>query len=557
MDDFAFVDIFDKFAAGTLQLGDLTRFHNEHRYFFAFILMLVLGSFTAYSILAQVYVCWLLKLCCLLLFYASLRRVFATSRALLLLLPVSASIFSLRDYESFTFGVLMGSALTLLWVTACFLALSKWNSKGTVKDLAIAMVMALLASFSSFAGGLMTWPVGFVVLASKFRLQQSQQQNGIALRSSTFIFLPWCVCAIASVLIFVGTGMSFAPSAKVQFMKLLVEEPHFILHFFLRVLGSAAAPQLPDVAGFAILALIFFSSFCALRALFSRKTMWITEGQESLFFFGLSFLLFGLLNACAITYGRAIFPNLDLATAPRYVVWTSLSLVGAYLIAISLTASIGWVKNLLLYGSATMITLGFLTGIDNGLSGGRQLQEISKHNAYVLSTYKQQDQQSLSKLYPHYKTVEAGAKVLEKHHWNVFSHTTADIDTLPKTAMPQAFRITTSTLAGSEKSRLKLNRSKLPEWVVSGWVYDTATGRPSSRILLRIGKEHLIPGACGTASPELANYLHRDKLANSGFVISFATRILQPGKHALSLVIVDSSGTRVFETPVFGELTVE
>ncbi len=555
MDDFEYVAMFDALAKGTLQFQDLTSFHNEHRAFFAYILLMALGQFSNYSVLVEVYGCWFFIVCTLIFLFLVLRKVFSAQKSLLALLPISAALFCMRNYESFTYGTLIFSAFTMFISVFGLYALASWHSKADIGKLVTAIGSCFIASFSLFAGGMAVWPVGFLVLLFKAHLQESGASTANSLKANAPTLVIWGLCGVAATLMYYGTGLPVLPQVKEPFLHILLRDPLYILHFFIRLFDSAIVSFKNDIAGLGLIALIVFSTCQILRTVILKRMKMIDDERHDLFFFGSAVMASGLLNSMLITYGRATFLDVHFATAPRYVQWTTLALIGCYLVGLSFSKQFGLTKQIVLLASTTFIAIGFASGVSVAEQSGPNVYDGQRWRAYLLSSYKQQSAMSLAELHPGRERLLDVARILEMHRWSVFG-SIPDPQSMPKIKTPQNFQITITNPQPESNGDVKLDRKKIPQCLFQGWAIDTGSGLPSKQVFLRAG-DRILLGLTGQKSPDLVQLTHVKKWARSGFAISFGSEVFPPGNYPLHLLIVDSSGKGVFESTLIGRLIVE
>src|SRR4051794_9239050 len=127
-DAWTMVPIFERWYSGTLQVSDFFVQHFEHRSAFPELVMLLLGIATKYDNVAEMYIiqiCFLITLVVLLLaFRANLKRAnVEPALGLLLFVPVSLLVFSLRQREVMLFGYQINFAFVVTFGVLAFFLL--------------------------------------------------------------------------------------------------------------------------------------------------------------------------------------------------------------------------------------------------------------------------------------------------------------------------------------------------------------------------------------------------------------------------------------------------
>ncbi|MGI8650191.1 MAG: hypothetical protein ACR2KW_07410 [Rubrobacter sp.] len=170
-DQWEMVPHFARLANGQLSVSDLWAFHNEHQLFFPRVVMISLGSVTAWNNVAEMYfLVGCLAGSAVLLFVAFRKSLDEVRvRDLLVFVPVVWLVFSLRQHTNLLWGYQITFALTQLACLATLLLLysGRWERAGLreASVFSLALALGLVASGSS-AQGLLVWPAGLLLLAS-------------------------------------------------------------------------------------------------------------------------------------------------------------------------------------------------------------------------------------------------------------------------------------------------------------------------------------------------------------------------------------------------------
>ncbi len=156
-DQWALVPMLEEDAAGSLELRDLWRQHNEHRPFFPRLVMIALARLSGWNILWELTANMLLAAVSLTTAVWMFRRHDAP-RALSLAAFASLLIFNPSQWENWSWGWAMQIFLNAAAVLAG-LGLLAYGRRGTAQLLAAA-ALGLVATFS-FANGLFFWLVAY------------------------------------------------------------------------------------------------------------------------------------------------------------------------------------------------------------------------------------------------------------------------------------------------------------------------------------------------------------------------------------------------------------
>lgn len=554
LDDFAYIPMFELFENGILPVKEIFGFHNEHRAFFANLILIFMGKLTHFSTLPELYSCFFLTVGILGFYFIVLRKVFSTNKALLALVPLSAIIFCMRNYESFYYGNLMFSTFTVLAALIALYALSSFKGNAGKKNFIIAIVASFVASFSLFGGGMATWPTGLFILLCKLFFENTEFRFGTIFRANRTYILVWCLCAAAAVVMYYGEGLPASTPAKERLPHLLTHDPQFVARFFLMLLDSAITSNAWFLAAYAMIALTLFSIFQMLKVTVSRNQSSIVDGRHDLFYFGAALLLFGLLNSMLITFGRAPLLDLKYATAPRYLQWTEFLLIGPYLMGLAFKQP-AQSRRILIWAPLILIAISFASGILLEITLEPTICNLQRTRAYVLSSYKQQSDKTIAELLPDVKRARIFAGVLENRKWSVFANL-PDPTILPRSKSRQEYRLTEINQPTQADGTVTLDRKKNPDCILKLWAYDTSSGKPSSQVYLRVDNR-LLRTMPGQETPELLKATHRKQLAHSGFFLRFDGNIFKTGKYPAGLVIVDSKGKSAYFSDSICTLVVQ
>ncbi len=395
-DQWSVVVLFRALSLGELSFGDLWAPHNEHRFLFPHIVMLVLGTATEWNNLAEMYLiqaCFFVTLICLLLAFRA-----EGGPRLILFVPIAFLVFSLRQAQNMLWGfqitfvfaqMFAVLALFLLWLAA----------RGTLRKVAFpaGLLGGTVASFSAIQG-LLVWPAGLLLLIVA-------PSRG---RTKALLVAVWSLIGAAEwIIYFVGYERNVAsPSSE------LLALPTAGARFFLSLLGSPLFPQrgLVLISGAILAGLIVASLFLIWR----RRKL----GEYS---FWLSLLAFSLFTLLATTSGR-IGRGSEAATAPKYTTFSIVAVICVYAILVKLGGEERTRLTTTLLVSASVVILSSIpVSYWNGINLGAEIRATREEAAYVLSTYESQPDERLEVIHGRPETVKRRAPILEELGYNVFS----------------------------------------------------------------------------------------------------------------------------------------
>lgn len=162
-DEWELVPLLAALYDGTLRLGDLWAFHNEHRILFPQLLMLALAALSDWNIRLESFMSALLAAGTLGVLVRMLRSSAQDSLgSSIWAVPVfSTLVFSARQWENWLWGWQLAIFLNVLAVVGMVRLLTKDQIKA--RDIGGAVALATIASYS-FASGLASWGIGLVAL---------------------------------------------------------------------------------------------------------------------------------------------------------------------------------------------------------------------------------------------------------------------------------------------------------------------------------------------------------------------------------------------------------
>jgi hypothetical protein len=395
-DQWSVVSLFRALSLDELSFGDLWAPHNEHRFFFPHIVMLVLGTATEWNNLVEMYLiqaCFFVTLVCLLLAFRA-----EGGPRLILFVPIAFLVFSLRQSQNMLWGFQITFVFAQMFaVLALFLLYLA--ERGALRKVAFptSLLSGTVATFSAIQG-LLVWPAGLLLLIVA-------PSRG---RTKGMLVVVWSLIGAGEwVVYFLGYERNVAsPSSE------LLALPTTGAQFFLTLLGSPLFPQreLVLVSGAILAGLIVASLFLVWR-----------RGKLGEYSFWLSLLAFSLFTSLAITSGR-ISRGVEAATAPKYTTFSIIAVICVYAILVKLRSEERTRLTTALLGSASVVILASIpVSYWNGINLGAEIRATREEAAYVLSTYESQPDERLEVIHGRPETVKRRAPILEDLELNVFS----------------------------------------------------------------------------------------------------------------------------------------
>jgi hypothetical protein len=397
-DEWDLVNLSRGIASGGKTVWDLWEPHNEHRFVFPGIAVLLLAALTQWNTLAEMYliqVCLLVTLVALLLTFRA-----SVVRRPLFFVPVAFLVFSLVQ----GFNMLWGLQLTFIFVetfgvlTFCFLYLL---GRGARKRFALpaALTTGTIAAFSAIQG-LIVWPVGLLQLFV-IPLERSKKMGLMAV---------WGLVGLVEwVAYFIGfeTGPD-SPSVLHP-----LSNPLAGAKYFVTLLGSSLS--YPRWESFTFVGGLLLASLVAVSLL-----LIFTSGKVEEYSFWLALLLFSLFILAAITVGRSEAQGLP---AGRYANFSVLAAVGVYAVLAKSFLENRSRAVVALFGTlCVVLVLSVPVSYFQGTRIGVGREHRAQQSAYILYTHSSQSDECLKLVRrSNTHTVERLAPEMEELDLSVFS----------------------------------------------------------------------------------------------------------------------------------------
>jgi len=407
-DQWDLVPLIEKFESGTLSLGDLWAQHNEHRPLVPRAIMLLLAKATGWNTRAEMVLGFVMA-CILLGFMALWLRNTAKDIdpvELYLMLPViSAFVFSFNQWENWFWGWQIQIHLCVL---ASIVSISLLSANPMSRfHFRLSVIAAIVATYS-FSIGLLTWPLGMLMIGT------SGQKEGK--RRAALIWIAFA--AVTCITYFID--FKGAPHHAQAYA--LFSDPLAFLHFLLVGLGAPVCGFDIRIAPWAGLWGIL--AFCLVAFLNWRLTRSFSESRQSIKLV-VCWGLFGILSTAAIAAGRAGM-GVEFALGSRYIIFSSFLWISIAILLLHLSATgrispvnLGRLKRTMIALIMALMIAMTLYGWDDSLQAFReQWFRISSARAILMQA--DPPQEALEVLYADPEVVRERLKVLAQYRYSVF-----------------------------------------------------------------------------------------------------------------------------------------
>ena len=400
-DQWRIAQLFGKLYSGTLDFADLWNPLNEHRILLPRVVMLLLGHFTKWNNVAEMYVTQALLLIVLIILLLAFRREVGSGPKFLFFVPVAFLVFSFRQAEIMLMGLLMQFALVLAFAILSFYFLHVLRERPFVKlAFPAALISATLASLSS-AHGLLVWPVGLLQLT----VGPAEKRTKLYL-GGIWSFLG----TVEWVLYFLGyqTPDRAAPDRAGEAVVGVLYLPRFLL----TLMGSSLSWWSGPALAIGLLLLVLVAAAILLATI---------DGKLAEHSFFAALMVFAFLVLLSITFGRAE-RGIEQALVSRYATYSILGVVGLYGMLAKLYLERGSrVATVAFAALLACVVLSLPFAYTEGIEAGYATEVIGERKARVLATYESQPDIALRSLYGNPEVVRKRASVLEQLGYNVFS----------------------------------------------------------------------------------------------------------------------------------------
>jgi hypothetical protein len=403
-DEWDFLVLVRELQHGTLGVADLFAHHNEHVYFFPWIVMLMLGSITDYNTIPLMY---LVQLCILVttlgVFFAYERGAGRLSSFHLLFIPIPFVLFSFRQYENMLWGnqITFAFAQTFSVVALCCLQWSRGARYASV-IFPVALASATVASFSAVQG-LLIWPAGFVLLLIAY-LERSIRWS---------LLWGWVVVGLGAWVVYL---LGYAKPESTPPLSFVLDHPLTALDYFLTLLGGSLFWK--DNYAFGGGLLLFGLAVVGL---------WLNRrhGKTADNAFWIALLFFSFLSLALITVGRSGYGDeapFAQALASRFTAFSILAVVSLYAMFVNLSReSRSHFATVLLVVILAMVVASIPRSYSVGMVAGKATESHRELAAVILANYRSQSDVALRVFANDPRRVRTFAHMLERHRYSVFS----------------------------------------------------------------------------------------------------------------------------------------
>jgi hypothetical protein len=578
VDDYIFVDGFSQLASGNFSPDFFVGLHNGHCLLFGKIVMLLLGSITHLNIIAEMYLsCGFLVLTFILLCLLTFKTLGNKPSTFLMMTPVSMLLFGLRPWDVFLNGSVYLNSMTIFFVVLAFTLLERTDKEeGVSRTYIFAIIAGIIGTFSGSAAGLIVWPVG---LLQSWRRPHLETLKAAKCRLWIIVMLS---CGAIYGALLSSANRSLAKPHSEPIMSALSHKLAVMPAYLFTLVGSpfCADTKIVQLFGISIL-LAYFS----IAVLFIIKRPY--HRHKAAFRAAISLFLFGLAAVALITYGRSDRGYLE-ATASRYVQFSELILIGAYLSACFSSFQNKMAKPCLVVIFVGMAATLYWVGSTAAPLNGMFWRNLQLKHAYFLRTYKMQADTQLSELQSNPFFVKHQAAKLEELHLSVFSRPYTNLDNVEKVDGEPSYcldKINSLPPSQMGKEISILHDSKEPV-TISGWAFDNQTMQVAKRMAVLLfaqdgsaqnsrngnqnGREHsldsplngsrgtvVVPACYGLIYPGVAEGFHAKKLGDCGFFASFSPGTVKRGHYDLCLAVESTDGKHLQISKPFLQMEIK
>ena len=497
-DEWMFVPALQQFSEGRLTLPTLFAQHNEHRMLFPRLITLANAALFHWDRRAEMCVSAVLLIACAWLCYRFARAYWNHPLTPLLILPVTWSILSWRQWENLLMGI--GTVFTLLLIGTLLSLVLLARARGADRFAWAAVAAAFLASLSS-AGGLFLWPVGVLQLLLQRCCADPEDRPRIGL------FVVWAGAgALTCCLFFFGyhahadwpTGPAY-----------VLQHPLAAAQFVSRMLGSPFLdrPWLAEPLGIVVIAAVTW----ALLRLSRRSDLAAASPMLAI----LAFALLTALVACDRRLGLGIEQSL----VSRYCSLTALGLAALYILVVGIA-----IRDNRPAAWSVCFALGAVLLGSGMLHVAAWRKEPPMHRAesamktYSLMYYDVVSDEALGWLYPDPGVVRELTPFLRAHRYSLFQRE------IP--ALPSAYTGDSGTCRINAPAEVHLIRDRAG-LRISGWILDRS-GQPPPRAFVGIDRRIDVPVLFSAGSAHFTGWVR--------------TSLFTEGDHNLEIKAVSHDG---------------
>jgi hypothetical protein len=528
-------------------IGLLASQHNEHRCGLPYLLMLRLAEFTNYNTVFNMYMGLVFvggSLAVAIYFlWPKLKKAEISPFALV---PIAWLICSLRQTQN----LLM--AFQGAFESAFFLLLCLFLLDGVTRlspRFWGAALCAVLSAFS-FGNGLLTIPIGFLLIACKNCLEGKE----VFLKRMVLLFA-WTL--VSALILFAYFWNFFAAVGQGKITsEFLLRSPEKVLGF---VLGFMATPVAHEAQSAMFMGVVFFIlCLICLIALIRKPT---TLNADMVL--PAMLVCYAVLSGCMAAYGRAQM-GIEASFVSRYATMANYGWIGLYLLLL-LGRNLGRDLRLALLSTTfACFTIGAIMTAMSCRLDGLLYRDIELRVENVIRNYRLVGPENLSE----WTGVKAEDVVpliefMEENRLSLFARPSTGCDQVLQSTATSPYYVGIDYVNGRLISGQKgvptidLDLAKNTDIALTGWAADVQNHTLPKTVCALIDGKVLIPAAYGLTRFDFVKSAETDYLLSCGFSAACRAALLSKGSHDLSVKIVSRDGRVCFHTPVLLHLKVE
>ncbi len=385
-DEWELPSLLERTVTGKAGISEIFAFRNEHRPALPMAIMLLLGSATALNVKAYMYFGFAVLCAMSALLFRMISKHTEGNERYLLFLPVQLVLFNLGQWETALWGI----AAVPWYLFALFSVLALYlysESKGFDRSFFFSAAAAGLAALTT-AGSLAAW-------ASPAAMSlNGRTDRPKAVRA--FVFLA------------IGVTLSFAyfwgmphPTGHPSLFFSLTH-PGTAMRYFFGFLGNIATVSSLAVPGGMLLAGFYMHS------LLRHKDA--SKGPYALM------MLFTIITAAGLALSRSGFGH-EQALVTRYMILSSIGMIGAYLLAVSTAAD---KQKVLLFAIPVSLLL-YLNAAVFGIGVAIDQVKVKEANRTKIIEFAASGKGDISGLWLHPEIIPEAVGIMKARKWNIFS----------------------------------------------------------------------------------------------------------------------------------------
>jgi hypothetical protein len=511
--------------------------HNEARLVFPFLIEIILGYFSNYNVIWEIYFeIFLLIFISLILFYVFMKEFKEVRFNYFYFIPILLLLVTFRQYSNYLWGFQINYYLCILAVLASIYLLLQYDRPG---GYVFALSMATIGIFS-FLLGLLLIPIGALILVQRHRKKPE--------------LLGWIIFSITVLAIYFWNWTKPGHIQSVMNFNSAADLTSYILVN----VGSPLADTVISAAASGFIVLIL--SLIVLFYIYKRNLI-----KEN--YFWIYIMIFSFACSLVNGIGRTNW-GISNAFVSRYTPFAIIGIISLYCLILALfvaPTTVGKRKNwysFLLGSIAILLALGLISGNIQGFQefSSRNVLGVPKtdllYDQYYLLTYQYQPDEYLTFLPP--LKVDASGQIpnltykntiekMEQRKLGIFKEQMS-LDGYPVLDLSTPSHIERiNGVSVTEGSTFTIHRNdSIVE--VSGWAADIQNNAPAQRVSLSIDDTIDIPLLYSIKRTDVSDYFKNKDFEYTGFWGSFSPGILDTGTHTLTLKILAHNGEGVYLT---------